>query len=164
MPHVPLYFEFQQLVVGNDFTADVKMRGRVTCTEEFGSVWSYGVNPGGIAGYGEDMKSAYANFRINVAGALFDMASWADGFEDFRKEVSRFLSETDSESVAEWEDARRAVRDGQNPCVESPCVEKQDLDPALTVEKLEEQLSPALNRLPEPSVVQGPQERLAYAA
>ena len=152
MNNIPLFFRFEHIVFGRGFLADVRFPGRATCAREHGSTWMYGVNPGALAEEGNDMKSAYANFREALAGVLFDLAEESGSFEEFRAAARSFYEATDSESVAEWEEARQAIRDGADP----------DLDPGLdlrretgnggpdfeVVEVPPSNISPALNHFP----------------
>ena len=149
MNNIPLFFRFEHIVFGRGFLADVRFLGRATCTREDGSTWMYGVNPGALAEEGNDMKSAYANFREALAGVLFDLAEESGSFEEFRAAAQFFYEATDAESVAEWEEARQAIREGADP----------NLDPGLdlrretgdsgpdfeVVEVLPSNISPALN-------------------
>lgn len=156
--HIPLYFDLREVVVGRGFIAVVRMRGRATSMEDFGSTWMYGVNPGALAEHGSDLKSAYANFRRSLIELLFDFAELADDFNAFRRAVSKHFYATDHESVDEWVAARREVRGGRVPEVDLPW-EKDDLEPELHVRDLAEtrraDLTPAINEQP------APQERLA---
>ena len=158
MQHLPLYFDLRQVVVGNGFLASVRLRGRATGMEDFGSIWIYGVNPGGLADHGPDLKAAYANFRRSLGLVLFDIAEDAADFDEFRAAVSDFLDQTDAESVAEWTDARREIRGGRVPEVDFP-IEGDDLEPEVQVRDLttarSSELTPDLNEIP------APQERLA---
>lgn len=157
MQNVPLYFRTKQLVFGNGFVAGVEIVGRVTAVEEFGSVWIYGVNPGGIAESGDDLPSAYANFRVWFAKVLFDMAGMADDFADFRRTVDKYLRATDDESVAEWQAARKAIRAGNSPVWKTGMfrAERRDLSVQLVATDLTqevESLSPELNCAPDSPV------------
>ena len=156
MNNIPLFFRFEHIVFGRGFLADVRFLGRATCTREDGSedgsAWMYGVNPGALAEEGNDMKSAVANFREALTGVLFDLAEGSGSFEEFRAAAQSFYEATDAESVAEWEEARQAIREGADP----------DLDPGLdlrretgdsgpdfkVVEVLPSDVSPALNHFP----------------
>ena len=158
MQHLPLYFDLRQVVVGNGFLAAVRLRGRATGMEDFGSIWIYGVNPGGLADHGPDLKTAYGNFRRSLGLVLFDLAEDAADFDEFRAAVSDFLEQADAESVAEWIEARREIRSGRVPEVDFP-QEGDDLEPELQVRDLSSarpsELTPDLNEIP------APQERLA---
>ena len=112
---IPLYFQFRTPVYGQGFVADVRIRGRITCMEEYGATCIYGVNPGGLAAGGEDMHSAYLDFRAGLVGTLFDLATDAESFGDFERLAHNFIQTTDDESVAEWQEARDSIRAGTTP-------------------------------------------------
>lgn len=112
MPHLPFYFDFSFRLRGPRFGAEVRIRGRVTCVEEFGAHWMYGVNPGSLAESGSDVESAWAAFRTGIAEVLCDVATAAPDFLTFRVDAERFVAATNSSCVREWEDAREAVRAG----------------------------------------------------
>lgn len=147
--NIPLYFRFAHIVCGQGFLADVRLHGRATCTEEFGSTWIYGVNPGGLAETGEDLKWAYAGFRDRLAGVLFDLAEEAGSFEEFRRRARSFFEATDAESVSEWEQARQAIRDGDDPdACRNLQRELKDLAPHIEIgEVAPRAVSPKLNYL-----------------
>ena len=158
MQRLPIYFDLRQVVVGNGFIAAVRLRGRATGTEDFGSTWIYGVNPGALADHGPDLKTAYANFRQSLGLVLFDLAELAADFGAFRRALSKYLHATDRESMDEWVEARREVRSGRVPEADFP-LESDDLEPELEVRDLTaagpSELTPDLNETP------APQERLA---
>lgn len=104
---IPLYFQFRTPVHGQGFVADVRIRGRITRVEEYGSTCIYGVNPGGLAAGGEDVNSAYLDFKSGLAATLFDLAKDANTFREFKAAAQDFIAATDDESVAEWESAAR---------------------------------------------------------
>lgn len=112
MQRLPLYFDLRAVVAGDGFRASVGMRGRITCEEEFGSTWMYGVNPGGLAENGEDLESAYANFRRALTEIIGDSARQAADFGAFRADIEEFLLGTTEDLVAEWVAARRRIRAG----------------------------------------------------
>ena len=112
---VPLYFRFRTPVYGRGFAADVHIRGRITCVEEYGATCIYGVNPGGLAAGGEDMNSACLDSKSGLAATLFDLAEDADTFDEFKAAANDFIAATDEESVAEWERARSGIRAGTTP-------------------------------------------------
>lgn len=158
MQHLPLYFDFRAFVEGRGFVAAVHIRGRATGSSDFGSYWIYGVNPGGLAEHGEELKSAYAAFRTALTGVLFDFAEEAADFSEFRREVEIFLAETDDDSVAEWIEARRAIREGAAPPDLDLRRETEDLEPDLTIRNL---LDPASAQTLPINVLRADQELLA---
>ena len=133
MQRLPLYFDLRVVVEGGGFLARVELRGRVTCEEEFGSVWMYGVNPGGLAENGEDLESAYANFSRALTEIVGDFAERAADFGAFREDVEEFLMGTTEEIVDEWAAARRRIRDGDSPDLRLPR-ETADLEPVLHIQ------------------------------
>ena len=138
MQRLPLYFDLRVVVDGDGFLASVGMRGRITCEEEFGSTWMYGVNPGGLAENGEDLESAYANFRRALTEIIGDSARQAADFGAFRADIEEFLSGTTEDIVAEWVDARRRIRAGSIPDLSLP-QETADLEPVLHMQDLTRQ-------------------------
>ena len=97
---IPFYFQFRTLVYGRGFVADVRIRGRITCVREFGATCVYGVNPGGLAAGRLDLDSAYRDFRIGLTGTLFDLATDAGTFQQFKTATENFIGTTDEESGA----------------------------------------------------------------
>ena len=112
---IPLYFRFRIPVYGRGFVAGVRIRGRITCVEEYGATCLYGVNPGGLAAGGEDLNSAHLDFRTGLVGTLLDLATDAESFGDFERLTQNFIQTTDDESVAEWQEARDSIRAGTTP-------------------------------------------------
>ncbi len=158
---IPLYFQFRIPVYGRRFVADVRIRGRITCVEEYGATCIYGVNPGGLAAGGEDMNSAYVDFKLGLAATLFDLARDADTFHAFQEAATDFIAATDDESVAEWEKARGAIRAGTTPAEGAGLRRETEALPAeISVERLQpSKSSPALN--PEPRVAVAPALEMA---
>jgi len=111
--HYPLLFTFLDKVEGNDYLAEIRVHGRLLAAEEEDCWWMYGVNPGGLAAKGTSRAEAYGEFRKTLMRVLFDLASEASDFYDFRSSAGRFFEETDAETVAEWEAAREDVRAGK---------------------------------------------------
>ena len=132
-PMWPLYFRVRRRIQGRTFAATVEIIGRATWTLDFGKTWLYGVNPGAMAGGGDDLDGALGSFTDHLTGVLSDLADEADDLEAFRRTVERFVSATDDESVAEWEAAREAVRSGREPDVKL-AHEHWDLEPRVEVQ------------------------------
>ncbi len=149
---IPLYFQFRTPVYGQGFVADVRIRGRITCMEEYGATCIYGVNPGGLAAGGEDMHSAYLDFRAGLAATLFDLAKDAGTFQQFEEAAKDFITATDDESVREWENARTGIRAGTTPAEGVDLRRETEALPAeINIENLlPSSSSPAMN--PEPRV------------
>lgn len=157
MPKLPLYFDLLGVVEGDGFIAVLRMRGRVTGMEEFGSYLICGVNPGGLAQNGEDLASARVNFRRAVMEVLFDLADRASDFAAFREAVRSFLVRTDDDHTEEWVEARRRIRAG--PIPEAGLrVETAELDTALEIRNI---LDPTSGPEPRLNVLPAPEESLA---
>ena len=132
MPDLPLYFDFTVQLTGPAFRADVRIQGRATCVAEFGETWIYGVNPGSLAASGPDVQGAFAAFKDGIAESLCDLAEETGAFPVFRSAVRRFVAATNRASVAEWDRARQAVRDGAtaHPSLRR---ETREIAPSVTV-------------------------------
>ena len=113
MTQYPLIFGLPELVEGNGFVARVVVSGRALLSEEEGEVWVEGINPGGFAAKGQNPSEALAEFRSAFKAVLFDIASGAMSFGDFRDEVQRFFNETNEVALKEWEEAVQRVRAGE---------------------------------------------------
>ncbi len=135
MQHLPLYFDFRAFVEGRGFVAAIRIRGRATGMPEFGSYWIYGVNPGGLAENGDDLKSAYANFRRGVVEVFYDLADRASDFAEFEEAARAFLNGTNDDLVEEWNEARRKIQAGPVPDV-GLRPETAELDPLLTIRNI----------------------------
>lgn len=115
MVKLPIFFQFQELVLGKGFAAGVDVNGRALLEIEDGDVWIAGVQPGAIADHGPDVGAALAQFRIRFKQYLVDAAKQAADFDGYRAELVRFFDETDAATVAEWDEARARVRAGSAP-------------------------------------------------
>ncbi len=149
MSHIPLFFQFGQIVAGRGFVADVRFLGRATCTREFGSTWIYGVNPGALAEEGESLQDAYDNFRDALVSILFALAEDAADFGAFRAAARSFFDATDGTSVDEWRTAREAIRAGETPDLDDAALQRitEDPDPEFTVVEVRPaEATPELNR------------------
>jgi hypothetical protein len=125
------------LVEGNGFLARVVMKGRTLIVEDGpGDFTAYGLNPGGVAGSGSDLGSAYVDFRTGCLSVLFDFAAEAENIERFHKLAENFFSNTAPELEAEWAEAVAEVRAGK---VESDLskVNSDSYKPSLAVSVVE---------------------------
>lgn len=114
----PLLFGYRDLVEGLDFVAGVETAGRALLVEEADEVSVYGVNPGGMAGFGDTRDGALSDFRETYRKVLYDLAAEADTFEEFRTQVEHFVSE--ASDLDEWEEAVDDVRAGRLEAPEWP--------------------------------------------
>ena len=147
MNRYPLYFRFDEMVLGNGFVAGVRVDGQATAeVQEDGSVWIFGVYPGGLADVGPDLTAAFSAFRQAFRTVLVDIALEKRTFKAFKAEVERFVHETNNEAVAEWEEARRMVRAGHRPA-EAMSHDTSERKPGVKVVHLA--LQPGENRLAE---------------
>ena len=104
MKYYPLLFGRRELVEGNGFVARVAVTGRALLSEESeNEFWVEGINPGGIAGKGQNPSEAVADFCVAFRAVLFDIASDAESFQAFHDEVQRFFQETNAPALREWE-------------------------------------------------------------
>lgn len=116
-PTWPLYFCIRRPIEGRGCVASVRIIGRATWTLDFGKTWLYGVNPGAMAGCGQDLDGALRDFTEHLTGVLADFADGAEDLDSFRRTVERFVNATDDDSVVEWDAARERVRSGRGPDV-----------------------------------------------
>jgi hypothetical protein len=112
MTHYPLLFGCRELVEGNGFIARVAVSGRALLIDEDGEVWVEGINPGGFAAKGQNPNEALAEFCSAFRAVLFDIASDAVSFGDFRDEVQRFFEETNAAALEDWKEAVQRVKAG----------------------------------------------------
>ena len=131
MTEYPLLFGRRELVEGNGFVARVAVSGRALLVDEDGEFWVEGTNPGGFAASGKSPTEALAEFGSAFRAVLFDIASDAGTFRDFRDEVQRFFEETNVPASREWEEAVRRVKAGQ---LEADWLSKRPADTKLGVE------------------------------
>jgi hypothetical protein len=113
MADYPILFGFRDLIAGKGFVAGVALDGRALLVDEGDGFWMYGVNPGGVAAGGDSAAAAQSEFRTRYKFVLFDFAAEAASFEDFRREVERFLNQTNEENEAAWKQAVAGVRSGR---------------------------------------------------
>ena len=134
MREIPLFFNLVVELFGPQFAARVRVRGRITSVDEFGSTWMYGVNPA-LSAHGEGIPGAWAAFRQRIAETLSDLAEITADFSAFEEAAAAFITATDDESVAEWEAARQAIRDGAIPAIDLQH-ETGDIPPGVEVTEL----------------------------
>jgi hypothetical protein len=109
---LPLMFSFRHTLFGNGYAVEVRVQnGRALCVREDDAVWLYGVNPGGMAAYGNDPDEARASFRETFSRVLFDLANEAGDFADFERKVNAFFGETNEGYEGEWLAAVKRVRE-----------------------------------------------------
>ena len=133
MRAIPLYFDLREEARGGDgFLATVRLRGRILCEPEDGAIWMSGVNPVGIAQYGDTPAAAYGEFRSALLDAVHDFAGWAGSLDEFRREFEAFFRNTSGNLEREWLAARQEIRSGKVPELDLRR-ETDDLEPLLEV-------------------------------
>jgi hypothetical protein len=111
----PLLFTYDGPIIGRGFFASVSFCGRLLAWPETEGMWLDGVNPGGVAVGGKTLDEANQELRNTLTQVLVAFASEANSFEAFRSAVEGFYRETDSATVAEWEEALVALKEGTLP-------------------------------------------------
>ena len=113
MTRYPLLFGLRELVEGDGYIARVSVSGRALLVDQDGEVWVEGVNPGGFSAKGVSHGEALAEFGSAFRTILFDIASGAGSFPEFRAEVQKFFDDTNVPAAREWEEAVQRVKAGQ---------------------------------------------------
>lgn len=127
MKHYPLIFgPIGGLVAGNGFIARVQIRGRCLLEETDTNFYSVlGVNPGAVAGDGDTISEAHHSFLEGVRLNVFETASEASDFDEFKVLVERFVRQTNRPNEALWRAAVERVRAGE---VDIEGVRREDAD------------------------------------
>jgi hypothetical protein len=116
MKSYPLYFTFKDVVKCGDSTSLVLAKGRVLMTLEEDEWWLYGVQPGGMAGYGRSQAEAFIDFRKGFKEILEGIASDATSPQEFERVARGFFCAIDKEDERIWEESRQQLRSGnQHP-------------------------------------------------
>ena len=130
MTHYPLLFGRRELFEGNGFIAGVTLNVRLLLTDVGSESWVEGVNPGGIVAKGDTPRQALAEFCLEYRVVLYDIASDAGSFEEFKAEVERFFHDTSPIAAREWTTAVEEVRAGK---VDADWLRKQPADSPLGI-------------------------------
>jgi hypothetical protein len=112
MTNYPLILNFKELVSGNGFLSEVSGRAHLVMRLEDNEWWMMGVNPGGIAAKGSTQKEAYTSFCRTFSEVIQDISSDSTSFADFQSKVKAFVSLTDKEEDALFQQSREAIRKG----------------------------------------------------
>jgi hypothetical protein len=113
MTRYPLLFTFLDKVSGKGYLANVAVHGSVLAVKEGDDAWwMYGVNPGGLAAPGKTWGEAYIEFRNTLMEVLFDIASEAKDFYEFRAAAKKFFDERNEPTYRDWLAARTEVKAG----------------------------------------------------
>ena len=108
---IPLLLNFREVLFGNGIVVEVHgFNGRALCVQESDGCWIYGVNPGGMAAFGESDVIARREFRQMFSGILREIATEANSFDQFHALVRAFFEDTNKEYEKEWLEAVDVVR------------------------------------------------------
>jgi hypothetical protein len=112
---LPLLFSYRDALFGNNFVVEVVAEnGRALCVQEAdGRWWMYGLNPGGMAAFGDDPDAAHREFRKTFSQVLKDLSAEAQSFEEYQQLVTTFFEDTNEGYAEEWAAAVRAVRNNE---------------------------------------------------
>jgi hypothetical protein len=155
MTHYPIIFTLRDPVVGQGFLAGVEVNGRALMREEEEGFWIDGVNPGAVCAGGASRDEALLRFRESYRTVLYDIASSAGSFEDFRAEVERFFWEETPGEAQAWQRAVEELRTDPGKAGDWLPVATTYPEPRVSVVRFEkEQLEPRDN----------PAERMELAA
>ncbi len=114
MERYPILFGRRELIEGNGFVAGVDVNGRALLVKDGDEeYWVEGVNPGGFAARGASPSEALAAFCDEHRVVLFDIASEAGDFSEFKAGVERFFQETNETALQDWNAAVAEVREGK---------------------------------------------------
>lgn len=134
----PLLFSFRDLIAGNGFVAGVATDGRVLLTQEAdGDHWMFGVTPGGIAGGGPERAVALREFKVSYLSVIYDIATSATSFEQFKEEVERFGTAVNEHNARAWEEALAEVRKSNVSLPNLPIVKAETKPPSIEVFQVE---------------------------
>ena len=106
----PLIFVYRGNVFGHQYIASVSAVSRVLAIQEDDGVWLSGVQPGGVAAGGDDVRAACAAYRRAFVGVLADIASSVGDFPAFQADAARMLAECDEAAFKDWTAAVEANR------------------------------------------------------
>lgn len=142
----PLIFTYRGNVFGHRYIASVSSVSRVLGIQEDDGIWLSGVQPGGIAAGGTDIREACAAYRNAFVGVLADIASSVGDFPAFQAEAARMLAERDEAAFKDWAAAVDAIRTSRLDWthMQQLPVKPAGMTPALTV-TLKSEMTPADN-------------------
>ena len=149
-----MIFTFRDDVNGQGFLARVTARGRALMVYEGDAWWLYGVEPGGMAAYGDTPAEAYFCFRETFKKILFDIVSDIQDFKEFETQARSFFREIDRKEEERWKEALAALRSGIVPEKPFDSLPRKSADDPMTfvVERLDTckiRFSPNDNQLDE---------------
>ena len=128
---IPLLLNFREVLFGHGAVVEVHaVNGRALCVHESDGYWIYGVNPGGMAAFGDDAVSARREFRLAFSGILREIGKECDSFEDFATAIKAFFEDTNRGYDLAWREAVNGVRQGR---IQVDGLEKSSADAPMAV-------------------------------
>jgi hypothetical protein len=109
-----MFFAFKDVIACGQYKALIKANGRALLTFEDEKWWVYGVQPGGMAATGMEIKEALVNFNKTFGGIMRDIASETDCPNEFERVARKFFDKVDKVDEELWEDARIKLREEKN--------------------------------------------------
>jgi len=134
MARYPLVFGLRDLIQGEGFLAGVAVNGRALLHEDDGDIWIEGINPGGFSETGASFADAVERFRRTYTSILFDIASDAESFDEFKRDVEVFFHDCASRPKADWEQAVQDVRQGR---IKAEWLTRKPADAPVTIEVIQ---------------------------
>ena len=105
----PLIFTYRGNVFGHRYIAYVSAVSRVLGIQEDDGIWLSGVQPGGVAAGGTNVREACEAYRKAFVGVLADIASSAGDFAALKTEAARMLADRDDTAFEDWTGAWRTT-------------------------------------------------------
>ena len=98
----PLTYVISHKVEGNDFSANVQIKGQVLAGQEHeGYVWIDGLRPSAIGDGGKTLKEGCEAFHRHLKEVLHDLAEGVS-FETFERDLNDFLNTEDEYITKQW--------------------------------------------------------------
>ena len=113
--YYPLIYKFDDMVLGTGFVARVKTKGICLMAEDTisGEVWVDAVQPAGFSAGGPNQEAAALAFKKEYQALLQELASEANGHEEFDALMRSTMLQTCALTMSRWEEARELVRSGK---------------------------------------------------
>ena len=108
----PLFFSYTDLIDVAGVRVTVEARGRCLMALRDEEWWIEGVEPGGLAAFGEIPQQALVEFRHTWFQVLEDIAHGKASVKDFEVEVAQMIGQLNEAADAEWTEARDQIRRG----------------------------------------------------
>lgn len=108
----PLFFSYTDLIDVAGVRVTVEARGRCLMALQDEEWWIEGVEPGGLAAFGDIPQQAFIKFRQTWLQVLEDIAHEKTSVKDFEAEVAQMFGQLNEAADAEWAEAREQIRRG----------------------------------------------------